>query len=208
MTHSKATTRPSTAPIKSLPIDVLILIIEILRLKDARKLCDALRVPEQVAVQYCYIEKNDIHNTINEIGLKHSCFKFLLKNKRFQIKASSNVKTLVALFSLDLEFSKNCIEEFKPDLNYALLNAVQIGFTDAVKLLLSYSRVDPSAKDNEAIRIAAIHGEVEIVYLLLSDSRLHISEEEFDDLIYQAKRYGQPKVVECLKSSFSRFLEK
>jgi ankyrin repeat protein len=89
----------------------------------------------------------------------------LLKNKRFQIKASSDQKTSAALRTFDLEFVKNYLDEFKPDINEALSSAARIGFTDAVKCLLSDSRVDPSAEDNEALRYAALNGHTEVFFI-------------------------------------------
>jgi DNA-binding protein YbaB len=57
------------------------------------------------------------------------------------------------------------------------------GHTEVVKLLLSDSRVDPSAEDNEALIETAEQGHVEIVKLLLSNSRLEVSVEMIQDLL-------------------------
>jgi hypothetical protein len=188
MTHSKATVRPDKATIKSLPSEIFIMILEILRLKEALRLCHALHVPEQVAVQYCDIDNNwyDIYQTFHKCDVKPNSYKFLLKNKRFQTEADSNEKTEAALRTFDLEFLKNYIEEFKLNLNQVLSVAAGIGYTDAVKLLLSDSRVDPSAEDNEALRDAARNGHVEIVKLLLSDSRVDPSSWDNEALILAA----------------------
>jgi hypothetical protein len=193
------------ASIKSLPIDVLIMVIEILKIKDALRLCHALHVSEQVAAQYCYYEEDDILDIL-DIKLKPNSYKFLFKNKRFQIEAGSLDKTWIALRTFDLDFLKKCIEEFKLDLNEALFEAAEIGFTDAVKLLLSDSRVDPSVRNNEALRNAAFNGRTEIVKLLLSDSRVDISEEEFNDLICEAEKDGHLELVELLESNYSDFI--
>jgi ankyrin repeat protein len=187
------------ASIKSLPIDVVIMIIEILRLDDALRLCDALQVSEQVAVQYCYIDKNDVHHTIHEVGSNPNSNKYLLKNKIFQIEADSDDKTWVALRTFDLKLLKNYIKEFKLDLGEALSIAAEMGFTDAVKLLLSDSRVDPSAYDNIALCSAAGDGHIEIVKLLLSDSRLDLSARDNDALRYAA-RNGHTEIVKLLLS--------
>jgi ankyrin repeat protein len=148
------------------------MILEILRLKDALELCDALHVPQQVALQYCDYHKTDIYHVLYHINLKPDSFKFLPKNKRFQIEANSDEKTRVALLTFDLEFVKNYIEEVKLDVNCALSRAAWIGFTDAVKLLLSDSRVDLSEWRNGALSNAARNGHTEVVKLLLSDSRV------------------------------------
>jgi len=202
MTDSKATVRPDKAPIKSLPIEVLIMILEILKLDDALNLCHALHVPEQVAVQYCDIDvdgQDYIYQTFFESDLKPNSYKFLLKNKRFQTEASSDDKTEAALRTFDLEFVKNYIEEFKPDLNVALSVAADIGFPDAVKFLLSDSRVDPSAWDNIALRNAAEAGRVESLKLLLSDSRVDPSAED-NEALKDAAMNGHTEIVKLLLS--------
>jgi DNA-binding protein YbaB len=199
MTHSKATVRPDKATIKSLPIDVLIMIIEILRFEDALELCHALHIPEQVAAQYCYLDENDIYHMIHDFDLKPNSFKFMLKNKRFQTEADSDDKTEAALITFDLEFVKNFIEEFKPDLNVALSVAADIGFPDAVKFLLSDSRVDPSAWDNIALRNAAEAGRVESLKLLLSDSRVDPSAED-NEALKDAAMNGHTEIVKLLLS--------
>jgi hypothetical protein len=185
----------------SLPIDVLIMIIEILRLEDAVELCHALHIPEQVAVQYCDIDNNwdDLYHIIHDIGLKPNFYKFLLKNKRFQIIAGSYYKKLVAFKTFDLEFIENCIEEFKLDLNEALSLAAWIGFTDVVKCLLADSRVDPSAWNNRALIYAARNGHTEIVKLLLSDSRVEPSAED-NEAFRVAAWSGHVEIVKLLLS--------
>jgi hypothetical protein len=148
-TRSKA--HKSTAPIKRLPIDIIIMIIEKLRWNDALNLCDALPVPEQVGWQYFDYEQHDIGFVIFNIQVCPNPYKFLSKNKSFQIKASSSEKTMATLRTKDLEFVKKYIEEAKPNLNRALSYAANIGYTNAVKLLLSDSRVDSSAKRIERL---------------------------------------------------------
>jgi ankyrin repeat protein len=65
--------------------------------------------------------------------------------------------------------------------------------------LLSDSRVDPSAEDNEALEDAACNGHTEIVKLLLSDSRLDPSAEDNKAIRYAA-RNGHTEVVKLLLS--------
>jgi ankyrin repeat protein len=45
------------------------------------------------------------------------------------------------------------------------------GYVEVVKLLLNEPRVDPSADDNCAIRLASKNGHFEVVKLLLNDPR-------------------------------------
>jgi ankyrin repeat protein len=197
-TQAQDTTK---ATIKSLPIDVVIMIIEILRLKDAVELCHALQLPEHVAVQYCYIYENDIAAFLylDDFKLKPKAYKFMLKNKRFQILADSYSKTRVAVSTLDLEFVKNYIEEVEPDLNEALSIAAEMGFIDAVKLLLSDSRVPFSAEDNYALEVATGNGHTEVVKLLLSDSRIDPSAEDNEAFI-NAIRGPYLEIIQTLLS--------
>lgn len=160
------------ATIMSLPIEVVIMIIAVLCLEDALELCKVLKLQEQVAVQYFLFDRGDVLDIL-DITLKPNSYKFMLKNKGFQIRASSIGKTLAALKTFDLEFVMKSLEEFKPDLNHVLLDAIWIGFTDVAKLLLSDPRVDPSADDNEALRFAVVHRRAEVVKLLLSDPRVN-----------------------------------
>jgi hypothetical protein len=157
--------RKPKATIESLPLEVDFMIIERLRLKDALNMAKALRIPEQVAVQYFACDgRGDINDILYKdlYDLQPSSFKFLLKNKSFQVEASSQDKTLAALRTLDLDFVKKYLEQVKPDLNYALRAASSCGFTDAVKLLLLDYGVDPSVRDNEALIYASQNGHKEI----------------------------------------------
>jgi len=63
----------------------------------------ALKLPEQVAVQYFAFDRKDIEDIFYEnlYDLQPSSYKFLLKNKRFQIEATSNYKTCAAVRTLD-----------------------------------------------------------------------------------------------------------
>jgi ankyrin repeat protein len=185
------------APIQGLPIDVVIMIVEILEIKDALELCDALQLPEHVAVQYGDYIWKDFDKILDDFKLKPNSYKFVLKNKRFQIEAHSEVKTEFACKTFDLEFVKNYIEEVKLDLNEALLGAASAGFTDAVTWLLSDSRVDPSANDGEALWSAVLEGHVEVVKLLLSDSRVDPSADN-GPALWMAAEEGHVEVVKLL----------
>jgi hypothetical protein len=178
------------------------MIIEWLPLKDALNMAKALKLPEQVAVQYFAFDWNDFEGLNYRVlyDLKPSSFKFLLKNKSFQIRATSEEKTCSAIRTLDLNFLKKYIEQVEPDLNDALLQAAYFGFTDAVKLLLSDSRVeDPSARNNEALVLAARKGHLDIVKLLLSDAHVDPSAQNNKAFIKAAGR-GHLEIVKLLLS--------
>jgi ankyrin repeat protein len=190
-----------TATIMSLPLEVGIMIIERLRLEDALNMAKALKLPEQVAVQYFACDSSDSFYIFYESGydLQPSSFKFLLKNKRFQAEATSDAKTTAAVKTKDLDFLKRYLEQVEPDLNYALFAAAIFGFTDAVKLLLLDYGVDPSARDNQALINASYAGHLEIVKLLLSDARVDPSARDNDALI-DASDEGHLEIVKLLLS--------
>ena len=91
--------RKPKATIMSMPLELDFMIIERLPLEDALNLAKALKLPEQVAVQYFACEESDLNDIFYKIprDIKLSSFKFLLKNKRFQLEATSSEKTWAAL---------------------------------------------------------------------------------------------------------------
>jgi ankyrin repeat protein len=161
----------------------------------------ALRIPEQVAVQYFAFVRSDIKDIFYEdkYDLQPRSFKFLLKNTSFQVVAiaTSDYKTWAAVRTLDLAFLKKFLVQVQPDLNDALFVAAYIGFNDAVKLLLSDSRVDPSAWDNQAFIHASKYGSLEIVKLLLSDARVDPSARNNRALV-DASQNGYLDIVKLL----------
>jgi hypothetical protein len=191
--------RKPNATIMSLPLEVDFMIIEWLPLKDALNMAEALLIPERVAVQYFAFNEYDIVDILYSdiYDLQPSSYKFLLKNKRFQIQAYSHQKNVVAVKTKDLDFLKKCLEQVEPDLICALREAAWSGFTDAVKLLLSDYRVDPSARDNWALIDAAKEGHLDIVKLLLSDDRVDPSDQDNQALI-NASQNGHLDIVKLL----------
>ena len=139
--HSEVSSKKPEATINSLPLELDFMIVEWLPLKDALNMAKALKLPEQVAVQYFAFDEYDIVNICydEKIDLHPSSFKFLLKNKGFQIKAYSYQKTWAAVRTLDLDFVRKYLEQVQPDLNEVLVEAAYVDFTDAVKLLVSVS---------------------------------------------------------------------
>ena len=144
---SQVNMKKSKVTIKSIPLEVDFMIVEWLPFKDALNLAKALKHPEKVAVQYfAFVRiRSDLdYLCYEDYDLQQSSFKFLIKNKSFQIRAKSYEKTKAAIRTLDLDFVKKYFEQVKPDLTFALREAAWIGFTDVVKLLLSDYGVDPS----------------------------------------------------------------
>jgi hypothetical protein len=191
--------RKPKATIESLPLEVDFMIIERLRLKDALNMAKALKLLEQVAVQYFAFDRSDLEYKFDDFfkDLQPSSFKFLLKNKCFQIEATSGYKTRAAVRTLDLDFVKKYLEQVKPDLNEALGEAAYVGFTDAVKLLLSDYGVDPSAWENYALFNASQKGHLDIVKLLLSDARVDPSVKDNKALIFASLK-GHLEIVKLL----------
>jgi ankyrin repeat protein len=62
-------------------------------------------------------------------------------------------------------------------------------------MLLKDKRVDPTAKDNEAIYKATLRGHERVLDLLLSDHRINISEKNYIGI---ASEYGRFQVVAML----------
>jgi len=191
--------RKPKATIMSLPLELFIMIIERLPLKDALNMAKALKLPEQVAVQYCAFEEDDIYYLCykNFYDIQPSSFKFLLKNKSFQTEATSHEKTWAAVRTKDLDFVRKYIEQAEPDLDYALYAAAYVGLPDAVKLLLSDYGVDPSTLGNAALRLASQNGHLEIVKISLSDARVDPSAGNNRALI-DASRNGHLEIVKLL----------
>lgn len=68
---------------------------------------------------------------------------------------------------------------------------------DVFRLVLKDERVDPSAKDNYAIRIASEKGYVEVVKLLLQDKRVDLSACD-NEAMRLAARNNHNEVLELL----------
>ena len=82
----------------------------------------------------------------------------------------------------DIDYDYDYIDYDYIDLNQIFYIASNYGHIEIVKLLLNDSRVDPSDKNNEAIRLASEEGHIDIVKLLASDKRVqkeaNMTEEE------------------------------
>ncbi|KAJ3025486.1 UNVERIFIED_CONTAM: hypothetical protein HDU68_007098 [Siphonaria sp. JEL0065] len=75
--------------------------------------------------------------------------------------------------------------------------AADNGLVQAVKLLLSDSRVDPSTRDNYAIRCASEKGHLEVVQLLLQDPRVDPSARD-NEAIRWASKEGHLEIGQLL----------
>jgi hypothetical protein len=84
---SQVNMRQPKATIKSLPLEVDIMIIERLRLNDALNMAKALKLPQQVAVQYFAFDRSDIYDILHKdfYDLQPSSFKFLFNVFRLEL---------------------------------------------------------------------------------------------------------------------------
>jgi hypothetical protein len=67
------------------------------------------------------------------------------------------------------------------------------GFETIVELMMADPRIDPTANDNDAIRVACKNGHAQVVEVLLANSRVNPSVGE-NTLISHAAGAGQDKV--------------
>ncbi len=79
----------------------------------------------------------------------------------------------------------------------ALINALIGGHLEVVKLLLADKRVDPSADNNEVIRLLHKYGSYEVVKLLLANEKVDPSVND-NFAIRAASSSNHPKVVKLL----------
>lgn len=70
---------------------------------------------------------------------------------------------------------------------------------ELIHLLLSDERVDPSACDNRAIRVAASWGSPDVVRLLLSDKRVNARASD-NDALQRARHLGRTEIVRLLEA--------
>ena len=98
------------------------------------------------------------------------------------------------IFALDGLLSNS---KFEFDQFLALTMAIEGGHAKSVERLIQDPRVDPTAKDNEAVQCAACYGRTEIVKMLLQDSRVDPSAGD-NDAIRWAAINGHAKIVKML----------
>jgi ankyrin repeat protein len=77
------------------------------------------------------------------------------------------------------------------DNNYALISAAQGGHADCVQLLLTDHRVDPTVRDDSALRQASARGHLEVVQMLLDDARVTL----FDVVIGTSSMHGHVNIL-------------
>jgi ankyrin repeat protein len=142
-------------------------------------------------------------------------FSVFYTSKHIQQTALNNIlqdtKNTAILFNESVHHGYNIITHsllsydlFDPSVrdknnNTAIQIASYYGCTEAVRLLLSDNRVDPSDDGNCAIKLASRNGHVEVVRLLLSDNRVDPSAGN-NYAIQSASYKGCIEVVQLLLS--------
>ncbi|KAJ3200717.1 hypothetical protein HDU67_001845, partial [Dinochytrium kinnereticum] len=84
--------------------------------------------------------------------------------------------------------------------NYLLVMASRRGHHEVVKLFLQTGRVDPSAFDSKALRVAAAHGQERVVRILLETGRVDPGTAD-NVAIRRASEYGHKEVVRMVLDS-------
>jgi len=82
--------------------------------------------------------------------------------------------------------------------NEFFLKAAETGDALSVRLLLADGRVDPTSRNNEAIKTASANGHANVVRLLLEDGRANPTSSDYDGPIRKASSNGHVAVVRLL----------
>jgi surface antigen len=121
----------------------------------------------------------------------------LLQDKRVDPSAKDNWASFRAAANGHVYVVNCLLRDLRVDPSRALIGYACGGHVDQVEWLLLNDRVDASAEDNDAIRLAAEHGHVAVIDALLRDKRIDPS-AGFDYAIRWAAANGHATVVERL----------
>ncbi|KAI8891863.1 ankyrin repeat-containing domain protein, partial [Globomyces pollinis-pini] len=156
-------------------------------------------------------QRSDLEKLPQELIYQITGYLNLTDFLQFIQTSKSLSKSSFALRQLEDLFQNNSIFK-KPELIRKYLKLIPFSFTifhnvlirsiernhiSIVEMLLSDSRVDPSASNNQAIRYAAHKGHLQVVKLLIADSRVDPSADNNDAICYAAHK-GHLQVVELL----------
>lgn len=120
-----------------------------------------------------YILEHSISANDNEENLQALCKScHIVKTKKFMMGVQPEPNNTNLIKPIIVEKNKN-----NQEVNTEVLfnTACRHGYTEIVKLLLEDPRVNPAAKNNDAIRDACYYGHTDIVKLLLEDKRVDSS---------------------------------
>ena len=139
------TTEMKQCTIKHIPSEILMIIIEMLILRDSYNLCEVLNISQELAFQYFHYKSLDNYTVdryvfdLRKKMIKPNLAKALLKNSGFQAKADERLKLKFAILSQDLELVRNALKDFKQIKNDSspLYYASYYGQLDVVKFLVN-----------------------------------------------------------------------
>ena len=203
--------------IKQIPIEILIMILEMMRFKDALKICFVLGIVEEMAFRYHSFYPRQ-YNTLSTVMLCNyvnkiydfekrkivnpNLAKAMLKNVKFQSLADANDKVMFAILSQDLELVKNALKD--PNGTYKARDtnsfgrytnpfriACNFGQFAVVKLLVNDYGIDI---DNISFVYACEEGHDDIVKYIISHPKFKLDRWITDPLM----QWGNTTVIRCL----------
>ena len=133
--------------IKQIPLEILIMIIEMLIFDDALMICNLLKVSKELAFQYhsyCNSKYSELYKHIAVFDkrklINPHLAKALVKNVKFQSSADAADIVTFAILSKDLGLIRDALNDSKIThdeiCNGPLLTASQFGQLDVIKLLV------------------------------------------------------------------------
>ena len=192
-----------------IPVEIMIIIIEMLRFDDAFNLCQALNIPEDLAFQYHQFDPKEymllwskICDLYKKKIMNPHFSKALFKNVKFQTTTNAKKKVIMAIVSEDLEIFKTALEGPKIDHEDKWYSPFQLtctyGQLDMVKLLVNEYVINISAHKNAALFVACSKGHDDIVKLIISHS--DFNPENSSKALTLAIQSGNANVVRVLLS--------
>jgi ankyrin repeat protein len=94
----------------------------------------------------------------------------------------------------------NCSKFLKFMFNCTVTNASENGHAEVVQVLLSDARVDASADNNYAVRLASVMGHAGVVRVLLANPKVDPSAEN-NEALREASEHGHVQVSLVMTSS-------
>lgn len=185
----------------TLPLELIIEIIEYLGFRDAQTLCYALKLPQCIGFQYFDFYNHDEFYEFKQKNIlgktSQTLYRHILKNRRFNKLAPFCVKIDIVVCLKDLELLKKYVNGPRQLVNEALDIASQHAFTEAIRLLISDFQADPSCFGNCLIIDAAENGDVDTLNFLLADERVNPSDQGNQAIILAAEN-DHDEIVQIL----------
>jgi ankyrin repeat protein len=168
------------------------MIIEMLKFKDAIRICTALNIPEELACQYhnydrknCYYGCDIIHHETWDVEIPNHA-KAILRNTVFQSKATANEKVRFAILSQDLELVRYSLQDPKVYFDCSIYNplivASRYGPLDIVKLLVEEYGIGISSYEHCLLNQSCLYGQIQVLNYVLAHPDF---DSEFCSTIFQ-----------------------